>query len=173
MVYCPESEFELGRKLYPMKTYKKTRNFEFKVIPKPIVKLPPIWDYVALKKYKDENEKEYGECRKIEAKHSNRLSKHIYPKDLTEAKLICNRICSSLGVKRNPHLYQYINVGGLVSGYCAGKNIVIQCNHINLRVLLHELAHYVVFRERLTGIHHKDYLWVLDSIYTCFFDLFD
>lgn len=115
---------------------------------------------------------EYHKSREIETKYHKSL-KGVVIHDLDEAFSVCKRICVRMGVTRYPHIYQ-IAPTGWVSGYCSGKNIVLQSHRIGTRTLLHELAHYIVFRERLSGkdgtikSHGKDYLWVLDMVYRVF-----
>lgn len=147
--------------------YKKTRGYY--VAPKAPQALIKPYDFSP--KAQQEHDKEYGECRKVEKAYAKRLAKYRNPGSLPEAQDVCNRVCAALFIARNPHVY-IVPCHSMVAGYCAGKDIVIQSNFISLRVLLHELAHYIVFRERLRGRHHDDFLWVLEMIYECFFNLY-
>jgi hypothetical protein len=128
----------------------------------------------------EETKKEYRECwdleRSLAKKYKRQMRRCFYVHSLEECQKTCNNLCERLGVRRMPWLYHKPRQQWLEASYNRGKDIVLADNRILLRTLLHELAHYVVFRERLSGRgngsrgHSKDFLWVLEWLYEMYFE---
>jgi hypothetical protein len=146
-----------------MRTYKK-----LKKVPRD---LPP--EPVEFRYTRQQADVEYKECHEVEEKWRKKLKLGWKVLTPTEAVILLKKMCDQLGVRRYPRLYCYQFLGG--TSYCCGNKIVIAyASHMTVRTLLHELAHFVVSRERLTGhtkiheSHGRDYLWVLDMLYQAY-----
>lgn len=128
----------------------------------------------------EETEREYRECwaleKKMITKYKKQLRQCSYIDTLGECQKICNDLCERLGIRRMPWLYHKPRHHWLETSYNCGKDIVLADPRITLRVLLHELAHYILYRERgLSGwgngsmCHSKDFLWVLELLWNMYF----
>lgn len=126
-----------------------------------------------------ETEKEYRECWALErrmAKKYKRQLRHCWFVDtLDQCQVICNDLCQRLGVRRMPWLHHKPREAWKEASYNSGKDIVLADHRIRLTTVLHELAHYIVYRERLSSwgggskAHSRDFLWILELLYDMHF----
>jgi len=116
--------------------------------------------------------KEYAECWQIERKHRAKLAPWHFDstKEATDA---CLDILASFGCRGAPEVV-HLPVGwghkNAPGGYQRGKYLVVQRAMICVATVLHELAHYIVHKENLSGTHNKDFLWVLELVYDTYTD---
>lgn len=127
----------------------------------------------------EETRKEYGQYWALEKELTRKYKKQLRQGhtigSLEECQKICNYLCEQLGVRRMPWVYHIPKDAWKETSYNSGKVIVLAERIISTRTVLHELAHYICFREglKMRGCgsrgHSSDYLWVLELLWNTYF----
>lgn len=96
---------------------------------------------------------EYRACIQVE-----KIIPDVYC-NLQDAKNLANKICQAIRIRRMPHLYVSIIENPFIVAYQSGKETHFRCERISLKTLIHELTHYIGYRENLYGTsgHGKDF----------------
>lgn len=103
--------------------------------------------------------KEYGECSALERKVKLPRKAREITLSLKEAQIIVDKLWDDLGCSRKVRVYE----SRKPYCYCNGRNLYLW-PIVGMDILLHELAHAIVWQERLSGVHNGDYLWVLKML---------
>jgi len=149
--------------------YKRTRVY----VPK-----PPTPERVVFSYTREEAEKEYGECVKLEKELKRKYKSIITTRRrmdyaLSNLQWIVDNLCERLGSKK-VKVAHLPPIGHKECSHYDGKFIVIayHCLHEwTISTLLHELAHHIVCKEGMKShseeshCHSGDFLWVLEMLY--------
>lgn len=131
--------------------------------------LPPGHD--GIKVAKKVVEIEYSECRKIE-KNFLKLWKGIKYCNIPGAQRLSNQLCQRLGVQRMPKIRlmdENNKFRKFAVGYQHGPEIYFRDEKPWVVTVIHETAHYIVWRERMQGAHNEDFLWVESALFSLMF----
>jgi len=142
------------------KKYKRFRH-----CPKPS---KPIAHFPSWLDDKEYVQREYGKCwileKDLEKKYRKKI-KGISPKNIAECQKIVDEILRKLFVHKK------VKIVEVETGVCYYQNSTICLVWKNLSTLLHELAHHIVRVEKgLSGRHHGDFLWVLETVWEAFLE---
>jgi hypothetical protein len=149
--------------------YKRTRVY---------ISKPPTPERVVFKLSKEETDKEYKECRKLEKELHRKYKSVLQVRrrmeyTLSNMQWIADDLCKKLGSQKvkvaqlPPQDYKECS-------HYDGKFIVLARRYLGewtISTLLHELAHHIVRKEGMRSwnseshCHSKDYLWVLEMLW--------
>jgi len=131
-------------------------------------------------KDKEKAEKEYRASIDLERKLGKKLFKKYSPiKDEATAKGIVDLLSRSLGVPLvRLRKLDVVNFSYYESVGPKGTGVIVLCLWADMRALLHEFAHHVVYVEgwRASGngsmFHSKDFLLALEMVYEAYREVF-
>jgi len=151
-----------------MTTHKRTRVY----VPKPPIPERYVFSYT-----REEADKEYGECKRLE-KELHRKYKSVLQirrsmrYTLSNLQWIADDLCKRLGSRKVK--VAHLPAGNKECSHYDGQFIVVAhwgLGEYSISTLLHELAHHIVRKEGMRSwskeshCHSKDYLWVLEMLW--------